>query len=160
SIIFIREFAVSNLIPAYRERGYLKARFADPQARFAADQNCKNGVHLSVPVTESLPYAWDRADWSGNEVLSSEALNGLMSIRHQEIANGLKIDSGLKAIHDAYAKRGFIAVKLTPFMSFDDDKKLVAYSVIVTEGPQYRMGFLMLAGVLESEAATLKTRWK
>lgn len=156
---FVRDFAESNLVPVYRERGYLRVRFTEPAAR-TESVNCTNGVAVTIGVEEGLAYTWDRADWSGNEILSTSDLDSMLGIKQTEVANGLKFDRGLKEAAQAYARRGFIRARLTSTSAFDDAKQVVAYRITVGEGSQYRMGNVSFEGVPEGEAASLKRKWK
>ena len=156
---FVRDFAESNLVPVYRERGYLRVRFTEPAAKPESD-NCKNGVSVTVGVEEGLAYKWDRADWSGNATLSNSDLDSMLGIKQADVANGLKIDRGLKAVRQAYGKRGFITARLSPTAAFDDAKQVVAYRITVSEGAQYRMGNVSFTGLSDGEAASIKQKWK
>jgi hypothetical protein len=155
---FVADFARSNLVPIYRERGHLKAHFADAQAR-NDDAGCKNGVHVTLAVTEGISYKWNRVEWSGNSVLPSTVLESNLGMRSGELANGLKIDEGLKKISIAYGKKGYIAARLKPTPDFDDASAQVVYRFSITEGPQYHMGTLDFTGISESDANRLRKAW-
>lgn len=156
---FARDFADGNLIPVYRERGYLRARFNMPAAKPETD-NCKNGVSVTIAVEEGLAYAWDKAEWSGNATFSNSDLDSMLGIKQADVANGLKIDRGLKSVRQAYGKRGFITVRVNPVAAFDDDKRLVSYRITVSEGAQYRMGNVSFTGLSDGDAGSLKQKWK
>lgn len=155
---YVADFMKDNLVPLYRERGHLKASFGAAQARRGGE--CKNGVEVMLNVSEGDAYDWDGAEWSGNAALPTATLEGLLAMRAGELANGVKIDDGLKAIKTAYGKKGYILSKLKVEPAFDEAKHRVAYRVAITEGEQYRMGSLTFAGLSEGDASRLRKAWK
>lgn len=157
---FVFAFAKTNLIPIYRERGYLRASFREPLAKPESSPNCKEGISVTLPVEEGLKYSWDKAEWTGNKALSVQELETTLKMKSGELANGLKIDGGLKDVREAYGRKGFIAARLAAVPSFDDAGRRVTYQVSVNEGPQYRMGTLTVTGLPESDANRIKARWQ
>lgn len=159
---FARGFADANLIPLYRQRGYLRARFDAPAAMLAASEQaqCKDGVTVSIPVEEGIMYSWERAEWDGALALTPDELNARLAMRAGDVADGVKFDANLAAVRKAYGERGFIAVKLAPAPIFDDANKRVAYRIAVTEGAQYRMGEFIVRGLPDADAARLRQLWK
>jgi len=156
---YVADFVKDNLVPVYRERGYLKARFSDAQAKREAG-DCKNGVQITLTVTEGAVYSWDKAEWIGNAAFTTPALEDLLSMRAGELANGLKVDDGFKAIKAAYGKKGYVLSKLNLESNFDEANRRVAYRVTIAEGAQYRMGTVLFAGLTEGDASRLRKAWK
>src|SRR5262245_40438368 len=152
----------TDLLPYYRQRGFLRAAFGSPQVKPAdgSDKKCKNGLMVSIPVTEGSPYVWDKAEWTGNQGLTAAALDGVTLMKPGEVADGRKIDNGLYAVKYAYAKQGFIEAGLIATPTFDDAKLRVSYSIAVKEGQQYRMGRLLITGMPDKEISKLQDRWK
>ncbi|MDT5122618.1 MAG: hypothetical protein QOC96_2100 [Acidobacteriota bacterium] len=157
---FVASFAEENLKPIYRQRGHLRAAFQIPVATLGSNSDCKDGVGVAVPVEEGLIYSWDKATWSGNAALSPEELQSALGMKAGELANGLKIDSGFKSVHEAYGKKGFIMTRISSKPDFDDATRRVAYNISLSEGPQFHMGNLIITGLSEGDAKSLKERWK
>ncbi|HJQ26044.1 MAG TPA: hypothetical protein VKA60_19150 [Blastocatellia bacterium] len=155
---YVADFMKNNLVPLYRERGHLKASFGPAQARRGGD--CKNGVEITLSVTEGDAYDWDGAEWSGSAALPIGTLEDLLAMRAGERANGLKIDNGLKAIKTAYGKKGYILSKLNAEPRFDEATHRVAYRVAIAEGAQYRMGSVTFTGISEGDASRLRKAWR
>ena len=76
-----------------------------------------------------------------------------------EVADGLKIDQGLKAVSKAYGRKGYVAARFKESISFDDSSRRVTYQFTVTEGPQFRMGNLIINGLSPADADKLKEKW-
>lgn len=159
---FVEDFAKANLIPIYRQRGYLRAGFQPPTPKVeaGADGNCKDGVTVTLPVEEGLAYNWDKAEWDGNQALTIEELAATLGMKSGELADGLKIDTGLGMVRGAYGKKGFITARLKPTPAFDDPARRVTYRVSVNEGEQFRMGTLTITGLDEGNTRRLQERWK
>lgn len=158
----LRVFVENNLLPYYQQRGFLRAEFGAPQIKLAdgSDKKCKNGLSLTLPVVEGSPYAWDKAEWTGNQLLTAAALDNLLAMKPGAIADRQKIEAGLFAVKQAYGKQGVIDFRLTATPSFDDANRRVAYGIAVKEGQQYRMGKLLITGLPEKEISKLQERWK
>lgn len=149
------------LLPVFQQHGYLKARFATVQARPAANGECKEaGVLLTLPITEGLQYRWEQALWSGNQAFSTKELEALLVIKAGDIANSDKIAESFARVQGIFGTKGYLAAALMPQPVFDEAQQRVSYQVLVTEGPQYRMGQLILTGVPENEAKRLQSKWK
>jgi outer membrane protein insertion porin family len=159
---FVAEFAKTNLIPLYRQRGHLRASFQPPLPKLeaGADSNCRDGVAVTLPVEEGLAYNWDKAEWEGNQALTVEELGQSLGMKSGELADGLKIDSGLGSVRGAYGKKGFIVARLKPTPAFDDPARRVTYRINVNEGAQYHMGTLTITGLDEGDTRRLQQLWK
>jgi outer membrane protein assembly factor BamA len=159
---FVSAFAVANLIPVYRERGHLLAIFSQPTARLGmeAGETCRNEVVITLPVSEGIAYNWDKAEWSGNDSYTAQELEAALAMKSGELANGLKIDAGVRAVEKVYGRRGFLRARTRTEPTFDDVNRRVAYRVAITEGPQFRMGALKITGLNEDVILNLRHRWK
>lgn len=157
---FVAEFASKNLIPLYQEKGHLRAKFLNPKAAPQSGKDCKDGVAVTLPVEEGLVYLWNKAEWSGNNAYVAADLDAALGMKAGAVANGVKFGEGLKAVREAYGKRGYLALGLRPEPDFDDANRRVSFRVSVTEGPQFRMGTLSIKGLSESDAERLKSKWK
>ena len=154
----VRGFAGMKLFAIYRELGQLRAKFAAPVGK--PDPKCKNGVDVTIPVTEGLIYSWGQIDWSGTNALTGDQLNETLGIKQGDVANGLKFDKGVKAVMKAYGRQGYLDVRVRPAPEFDDSAQKVTYKIEVREGPQYRMGSLLFKGLTERDAKALRDGWK
>lgn len=153
-------FALYTLFPLYRHLGYLRAEFEEPTAAIEeSSSRCAGGVAVTIPVDEGLVYSWNAAEWSGNQALTTEELTAALGMKDGELADGLKIDNGLKEVRKAYGKRGYLAAALKDSSVFDDPARRVSYRFSVTEGPRYFMGNLIINGLSTEEAERLRTKW-
>ncbi|HEV7857042.1 MAG TPA: POTRA domain-containing protein [Pyrinomonadaceae bacterium] len=157
---FVAAYARVKLIPIYREHGHLRAAFSAPWAKPESASDCQNGVTVTLPVEEGLPYTWDKAEWTGNAALSGPELSAALGMKTGEIANGLKIDKGLESLHDVYGHKGYLNARLKAVPDFSDSNGQVTYHVEITEGPQYHMGNFSVIGLSENLSRQLRNNWK
>jgi outer membrane protein assembly factor BamA len=157
---FIVEFAKSNLVPFYRERGHLQAKFLGIQAKQEPSANCKNGVAMAMLFNEGAAYNLNKVEWANHSALGDKELDTMLAMKPGEIANGIKFDNGIKAIKTAYGKLGFIRASITTTSVFEDANRLVTYRISINEGGQYRMGNLILNGLPDKDVERAQKKWK
>jgi outer membrane protein assembly factor BamA len=154
----VQTFPKFGLYPIYRELGHLRASFGDPIAKPATKDGCE-GVDLTIPVDEGAVYSWVKAEWFGNQVLSTKELDDALGMKAGEVANGKKFDTGLKEVQNAYGKHGYILIRMNPAAEYDEGAPKVTFKIAITEGAQYRMGTVEFKGFSASDAATLGKKW-
>ena len=69
-----------NFLPVYHTRGYLKAQFAEAQAKVAED-GTQTLVDVSFPVTPGVKYKLADMKFSGNNVFPAEKLRDLIHLK-------------------------------------------------------------------------------
>src|SRR5262249_17600594 len=94
------------------------------------------------------------------KAVTSGQLDALLAMSSGEVANGLKLDSGMAAVREAFGKLGYIGLKIGSQAEYDEREHRVAFKLNVEEGPQYHMGQLLLTGLSDREAARVKAKWK
>ncbi len=154
-------FEFEQLRPIYLTHAYLKVQFGQPQAHFAANPtNPLSGqLIVAVPIDVGVPYLWGGVEWKGNDSVPAQDLNKFSALLPGDPADGNKIQSIWETARAAYAQLGFLDAALNPVPTFDDQTKRVRYVVDVTEGPQYRMGKLVLTGLSIEGERRLKKAW-
>ncbi|MEO8436205.1 MAG: POTRA domain-containing protein [Pyrinomonadaceae bacterium] len=155
-------FAAATLFPLYRQKGRLRAKFAESSAvlEIADTSSCKGALAVTIPVDECAVYSWEKADWTGNASVSGAELDAALSMKSGDVADGLKFDKGMQFVRKAFGHKGYIAVRIKPAAEFDDEKQRVTFKMEVTEGPQYHMGNLKIVGLGENDAQILKEDWR
>lgn len=156
---YVGGFVESNLLPLYHERGYLRAAFSPPKVTPEASPECK-GVTVAMTVDEGSIYVWDKATWDGNTGLTPQELDAALGMRNREVANAVKIATGLGRVRKAFGRKGYLGARIRPETEFDDTARSVAYRFHITEGPQYYMGDLVIEGLDEVATNNLRGRWR
>jgi outer membrane protein assembly factor BamA len=92
-------------------------------------------------------------------VVSSPELNGLVTLRPGDSADGMRIESMWNNVREDYAHRGYLDATFDAKPEFDDSAKRVTYAVSITEGPQYHMGKLVLTGLSIEGERRIRAGW-
>lgn len=157
----IEMFLNEQVRPVYFERGHLRVAFGRPQSKFTGDPNKPLGdtVLVEVPVDPGPAYAWAGAKWSGNTAFGEAALEVALGLRRGELANGVRLQAGLDRLRDEYGQRGFLDVDVAATPQFNDAAKSVTYAIAIREGPQYRMGEMIITGLSLTAERRLRENW-
>ena len=152
-------FEFEQVRPVYFSHGFLNVRFGPPAAR-VVDTGGNSRIAIVAPIEPGAAFTWHAPAFTGSSVLGALELATLVPLHEGDVANGTKIESGWEAIRGAYAERGYLDVNLTATPHFDNSAKTITYSVSITEGPQFRMGKLVLTGLSLEGEKRIRAAWK
>lgn len=155
----VATFAPLNLLPLYRHIGHLRAEFQMPTATLEPSPQCAGGVNVTIPVDEGQAYRWAKSVWDGNDKLGIEELGPALGMNPGDVADGIKIDNGLKNVAKTYGHRGYLTSTIKESIEYDDAASLVTFRFNITEGPRYFMGNLIVTGLPAADADELKGKW-
>jgi outer membrane protein assembly factor BamA len=157
----IELFEIEQVRLVYLSHGFLRVQFGMPVARFAGKPNSPppNRAVVFAPINPGLAFSWGGVTWSGNSAISSSELDKLIEMKQGEPANGVKIEILWDNVQTVYGRTGYLDLNLKPVPRFDDSAKRVQYDVSVTEGPQYRMGNLVLTGLSMEGERRIRAGW-
>ncbi len=155
----VATFAPLRLLPLYRRIGKLRAEFQTPTVSLQSSAQCPGGVAVTIPVEEGATYRWAKSVWEGNEKLTVEDLATALGMNPGDLADGIKIDAGVKNVEKAYGRRGHLMASVRESVEFDDAASLVTYRFSISEGPRYFMRNLIINGLPAADADELKSKW-
>lgn len=155
----IDAFTASTLVPFYRRLGHLQAQFEPLTVTPTNSPQCAGGVEVTIPVEEGPRYQWAGSVWDGNDKLTVTELATALGMNPGDLADGTRIDNGLKKVREEYGHRGYLTARVKAAPEFDDGASRVRYRFDVLEGPRYFMGKLIVNGLPADEADQLKTKW-
>jgi outer membrane protein assembly factor BamA len=148
-----------NFLPVYQARGYLKAQFAEAQAKLAED-GAQTLVDVSFPVTSGVKYKLTDLKFSGNNVFPAEKLRELVHLKTGEPANAVELTEDLQQIHKLYGTKGYLFAHADAVPTTDDAAATVAYQLNVSEDEMYRMGELNIDGLPPENAKKMLAQWQ
>jgi outer membrane protein assembly factor BamA len=156
------QYIENTLLPIYRERGYLRAKFTAVSAQLDAGANkkCKEGINVSATVEEGAVYKLGKFEWVGSQTFETSAMQELFGMKAGTTANGAKIDKGLNAIKTAYLNQGYLDLKLTIETDFDEASGAANYRIVVAEGKPYQMGEIVIKNASENEQKRIRGKWQ
>jgi outer membrane protein assembly factor BamA len=148
-----------NFLPVYHAGGYLKAEFAEAQAKVAED-GAQTLVDVSFPVTPGVRYKLTDIKFSGNNVFPAEKLRDLIHLKAGEPANSVELEDDLQQIHKLYGTKGYLFAHADAVPTTADAAETVAYQLNVTEDEMYRMGELNIDGIPPENAKKMLAQWQ
>lgn len=162
SLLATEIFENEHLRPLYASKGYLRAQIGPPQTRLIPDVNDpkETGVDLTIPITPGAVYSWKGISWQGNVAVLASSLDELVELRPGDVADGNKIEDLWQRLESQYGKRGYLDVKVAEEPQFDDAAHQISYRVSITEGPQYRMGEMIITGLSLEAEKRLRQAWQ
>src|SRR5260370_33772582 len=72
----------------------------------------------------------------------------------------MRLAAGWQQVELEYGPRGYLDAKVAPLPEFEDANGTVAYNVRIEEGPQYRMGQLVITGLSVDAERELRNNWR
>jgi outer membrane protein assembly factor BamA len=164
----VSQFADYNLLPIYLERGYLHARFAEPQARLApgpGKHNAENDrpeqveVDVRLAIEAGRPYNVSEITWTGNSALPKEKLVPLIHLAPGKPANAVQLKSDLQSVENLYKTHGYMAAKVEAVPHLDDASGAASYELKLHEGDLYRMGDIEIHGLDSRSTDRMRLAW-
>ena len=148
-----------NFLPVYLARGYLKASFADAQAKVGED-GPQTLVDVSFPVAPGNQYRLTGITWAGNAVFTDGQLLESIHLKDGAPANAVQLNDDLDAVQKLYGTKGYLFARADPTPEMDDAQSTVHYQISVTEGELYRMGELRIDGLDAEGTKKIAEQWQ
>jgi outer membrane protein insertion porin family len=148
-----------NFLPVYLARGYLKASFADAQAKVVQDSAQETTVDVSFPVEPGRQYKVAEVQWAGNSVFPADKLQPFIHLQAGQPANAVQLADDLEGARKHYGSRGYLGASIQPAPEFNDEASTVNYQLQVREGDVYHMGELEIRGLDTRATARIGDLW-
>jgi len=156
----LAQVARIEFMPVCLQRGYLKASFADSQARVVTQSAAEVEVDAILPLTPGKIYSTSGVDWKGNTVFPADNLGRQIHLPTGQPADAVHLVSDLEKVAKLYHTKGYMAARITPKPLLDDDHSTVHYDLNVLEGDQFKMGEFEIIGLDSQAKAHLQAAWK
>lgn len=155
----VNAYVKSTLLPVYLKHGFLKATFAEPQAKVVKEDQDETQVDVDLPSTSGLQYKVSGFTWEGNTAFPADKLQTLVHLQPAQTANAVQLKTDLEAVQKLYGTRGYMTASVKPEPVFDDANHAVAYKLQVQEGDLFHMGDLEINGLDVKTADRLREAW-
>jgi outer membrane protein insertion porin family len=158
----IELFENEQVRPIYLSAGQIRVKFGAPVVHLNSDtgRQAPSTVDVQIPIEPGRVFRLSSAAWSGNMIMDDAALSRLVSVKPGDLADGMRLASGWQQIELEYGHRGYLDAKVTLVPKFDDASDTVRYDVTIVEGPQYRMGELVITGLSVDAERRLRNAWR
>ncbi len=162
SLFAVELFENEQIRPLYASKGFLRAQIGPPQTHLIPDMNDpkESAVELTIPIDPGPAYTWKGVSWQGNSAVQSSDLDAVVAQKAGEIADGMKIEALWQKIESYYGQHGYLDMKLSPEPQFDDSAHQISYRAAIAEGPQYRMGDMVITGLSLDAEKRLRQAWQ
>lgn len=157
----IELFENEQVRPIYLSAGQISVKFGSPVVHLNGDsQQSDPTVDVQISIEPGRVFHLSSAAWNGNTAIDDSTLSRLVSVKPGELADGMNLASGWQQIELEYGHRGYLDAKITPSVKFEDANGTVRYDVNIVEGPQYRMGELVITGLSLDAERRLRNAWR
>lgn len=158
----IELFEFEQVRPAYLAHGFLKVQFALPVAHMetAAAGVPPSRVSIVAAIDPGPAFNWGSVTWNGNSAIPSSQLDAAIPLKAGDLADFMKLEGAWDRARAMYLRLGYLDVSFTPLSQFDDATKRVSLTTTITEGPQYRMGNLVITGLSIEGEKRIRDAWK
>ncbi len=141
----------------YQIKGYYKAVVSDPQTKI---RDTGGGIHIplihgghgkavdiTVPIEEGQQYRLKEITFTGNKAITNtKALRSQFKLKDGDVFNAQIFAKGLDELRKAYTAAGFINFAPVPTPDFDDDKKLISWTIDMDEGKAFSVRRIEFVG--------------
>ena len=148
-----------SLISLLQEHGYVKATFAEPQAKVAQTEEDDVLVDVTFPVDAGAQYKLERITISGNKIIPTEALRKLITVPVDQPANLVLFNNNIDAVKALYGSKGYMDVAIDSQPEIDDAQHTVKFRLSIKEGDVFKMGDLEILGVDPHTKDRLQNNW-
>jgi len=155
----IRAIEDQTFLSVYREHGYLKAVFGDPQPTVVQNDAHDTLVDIRVPVEPGRQYRLAGIEISGNNDFPVATLRAAFHVQDGEVANVPELDKDLATIRQICGTRGYMDASTRAEVRSNDSSLTVLYQVSIVEGEVYTMGEVEIRGLDSQTTARLENNW-
>ena len=162
SLFAVEVFDNEQVRPLYAAKGFLRAQIGPPQTRPIPDINDpkETAVEVTIPINPGTVYSWKGVTWQGNTAVQSSSLDEAVDLKTGDVADGMKIEALWQKIQSYYGQHGYLDMKLSAAPQFDDTAHQISYRASISEGPQYRMGDMIITGLSVEAEKRLRQAWQ
>ncbi|MBI5212257.1 MAG: outer membrane protein assembly factor BamA [Nitrospirae bacterium] len=134
---------VERIKDLYYNNGYLKIVVGEPVIQLT---DAKDGMKISIQVSEGEPFKVSAVDIAGNKAFSEEELRKLIKLSPAKIFNKEILRKDVVEITDKYSNNGYALINVSPDLIHDENKKEVRVVYRINEGDKYRIGRIEISG--------------
>jgi outer membrane protein insertion porin family len=130
-------------------RRYHQAGYGDVRVKTEQTTDSREGQpveHLVFQILEGPRTVVDAITVSGNRALDADAIRRQMGTRLKKPFVPETLENDIAAATELFRRRGFGDVTVSPQLTFSPDRRSVAITLEVVEGPQQRVSAVEISG--------------
>ncbi len=144
SEIYFRQMLDTAIRNLYEERGRLRVEFPKVETGKSTENE---GVVVTVTVNEGEAYNLGKVTFKGIDAKKEDEYNRLGGWMKEERIDIAAINAGLGRIRKALHEEGYLRVTTDLERDVHDAAKTADITIVVNQGPQYKMGKLTIEGL-------------
>jgi outer membrane protein assembly factor BamA len=148
-----------TLLPVFLQRGYLKARFGDPDAKITQTEENEIFIDVTFPVDPGPQYNLKLIVVTGNKAIALDALHPMIHLQPRQPADAVQLGKDSDSIKVLYGSRGYMDASVQTTPELDDTSHTVTYRLTIHEGDIFKMGELEILGVDPRTKDRLQNNW-
>jgi len=147
---------LGKIVHFYKTDGYADCQVVDHEIAY---DSLKEWMYITVTVDEGKRYRIGDISFTGNDVLGSGLLAGLLNYEKGDIYNAEKLDRSLMEIYSAFGEEGYIYASVTPSESVRNDT-LIDIEYSITENSQAYVRRIDIAGNTKTREKVIRREIK
>ena len=142
------------LMDRYGQRGYLSVQVGEPRLR----RDTRGRVWVEIPVEEGVQVVVSAVEFEGVSSLEPPRLLALVPITPAGPLPYRAVEEGRLALLGAYAEAGYPFAAVEAEVELDASRTSATVRYRAQEGPQVRVGRLLVRGLNRTEEALVRAR--
>ena len=155
--MFLREpyeKAIQAIEDVYLSQGYLEVEVGSPLLSYSA---AGSALYISMPIHEGPQTRVESLSFSGNQAIAADRLLAVADRLRRFVKPGAPLDQyGVemlrKELGRTYAQRGYLFCRVSQQVTISKDKTSAEVNFSIQEGPQVRVGRVLVRGDLVTAA--------
>ncbi len=129
----------------YQKQGYYEAYFKKPRFEFFTEEGTK-WVRVFLEIIEGKKFFVSELEVRGNEVFSTPQILSQFRPGEGEVFRPNYLENSISSLQSKYKERGYLYQRIEPNLEFDKEKGRVSIILRVNEGPQVKIGKIIIEG--------------
>lgn len=128
---------------AYFDRGFVNVRIDKPTVTLSPD---KRNISITIRVEEGEQYQVGKLDFSGDLLVSKEALSRKMTSKENTTFNRSLLAKDIQAITDVYYDQGYAYANITPMTAVNAEARTIDLTFEIQKGQPVTIERIEIAG--------------
>jgi outer membrane protein assembly factor BamA len=155
----LRKVEDKNFLPIFLARGYLKATFADPDAKIARSDQEETFVDVTFLIFPGPQYKLTALEISGYKAMPLDTLRPAIHVRVDQPADALQLGKDVDQLKSLYGTKGYVDATVRIEPQLDELQHTVGYRLVISEGDIFKMGDLEILGLDARTKDRLQNNW-
>ncbi len=136
-----------SIISFYNSEGYIDAQIIDVVKESSVDKKeNSNKLTLTFVIQEGSQYTWNGIVITGNNIFSTDKLQGLIKLTKGDIFNQSLFQEGMQAIQTLYVDNGYTSNAYSPKENKNPDTKTISYVLNIVENARSHIEKIIIKG--------------